>query len=863
MYRQIIKQTIDIFYLYIHYLFIHCDRKLHIPYVIPCLRKKRSLFTFPYNTKVRSTEIGINHAILFQDTGYNLRGEKCMLDYLKKLVGGSQAKKLDTYYRKVEEINKLEPDMEKLSDDELRAKTASFKEQLAGGKTVLDIQTEAFAVVREAAKRVVNLRHFDVQLIGGMVLTEGNIAEMPTGEGKTLVASLPSYLRALEGKGVHVITVNDYLASRDRELIGGIHEFLGLTVGLNVPMMEPNAKKQAYAADITYGVGNEFGFDHLRDHMAYHPDQRVQRPYHYAIIDEVDSVLVDEAKTPLIIAGKTGVSNELSYLCARVIKTFKEEEDFLFDPETKSTNFTDEGIAKIERGFDIDNLYDLEHQTLFHYVIQALRARMMFQRDIDYIVKEGKVLLVDAFTGRTMEGRSLSNGLHQAIEAKEGLELTEENKTQASITIQNYFRLYPILSGMTGTAKTEEKEFQQIYNMNVIQIPTNKPIQRIDLPDQIFDTIENKYKAVAKKVKELHAKGQPVLVGTTSILQSEKIAEYLKEESLTFEVLNAKTVEQEIQLISLAGQKGRITVATNMAGRGTDITLGEGVAELGGLYVIGTERNESRRIDNQLRGRSGRQGDPGCSEFFVSLEDDIIRRFAQEDREKLKKKYKADGDGRIVSDKAREFFDRTQRICEGSGYSVREYNIKLDDVLNLQRKTVYELRTRVLEGRDLLHLIKASIESYATNEVEYICSEEIVPEEWNLTLLVENLSKVLPGDGLEAITETPDKGQIKSIVSQSVQSYFTMIDEFAENEPIFDAIPRYLLSVIDRFWLEHIEAMDRLKEGIGLRGYSQEDPMRQYSREGFQLFTDMYHQIEKGIGQQAGAFFKAAKNQEK
>ena len=669
-----------------------------------------------------------------------------MLDKLKKLVGDSQAKKLNTYYRRVEEINKLEPEIEKLSDDELRAKTAYFKEQLAEGKTVLDIQNEAFAVVREAAKRVVGLRHFDVQLIGGMVLTEGSIAEMPTGEGKTLVASLPSYLRALEGKGVHVITVNDYLATRDRELIGGIHEFLGLTVGLNVPMMDPESKKMAYEADITYGVGNEFGFDHLRDHMAYHPSQRVQRPYHYAIIDEVDSVLVDEAKTPLIIAGKTGVSNELSYLCARVIKNFKEEDDYLFDPETKSTNFTEEGIAKIERGFDIENLYDLEHQTLYHYVIQALRARMMFERDVDYIVKEGKVLLVDAFTGRTMEGRSLSNGLHQAIEAKEGLELTEENKTQASITIQNYFRLYPILSGMTGTAKTEEKEFQQIYSMDVVQIPTNKPILRKDLPDQIFDTIENKYKAVAKKVKELHYKGQPVLIGTTSILQSEKVASYLKEENLVFEVLNAKTVEQEVQLISMAGQKGRITVATNMAGRGTDIMLGEGVAELGGLYVIGTEKNESRRIDNQLRGRSGRQGDPGYSEFFISFEDDLIRRFAQEDKEKLKKKFKADADGRITSDKAREFYERTQRICEGSGYSVREYNIKLDDVLNIQRKTVYELRTRVLEGRDLLPLIKASVESFVGNEVDWICSDDLIPEEWNLSLLVENLSKVLPSE---------------------------------------------------------------------------------------------------------------------
>ena len=473
------------------------------------------------------------------------------------------------------------------------------------------------------------------------------------------------------------------------------------------------------------------------------------------------------------------------------------------------------------------------------------------------LLKEGKVLLVDAFTGRTMEGRSLSNGLHQAIEAKEGLELTEENKTQASITIQNYFRLYPILSGMTGTAKTEEKEFQQIYNMDVVQIPTNKPILRKDLPDQIFDSIENKYKAVAKKVKELHDKGQPVLIGTTSIRQSEKVASYLKEENLVFEVLNAKTVEQEVQMISMAGQKGRITVATNMAGRGTDIMLGEGVADLGGLYVVGTEKNESRRIDNQLRGRSGRQGDPGCSEFFISFEDDLIRRFAQEDKEKLKKKFKADEDGRITSDKAREFYERTQRICEGSGYSIREYNIKLDDVLNIQRKTVYELRTRVLEGRDLLPLVVASVESFVGNEVDWVCSDDIIPEEWNLSLLVENLSKVLPGDGLASIKETLDKTKMKALFPKSCKHTWK-VDELAENQAIFDVMPRYLLSVIDHYWLEHIEAMDRLKEGIGLRGYSQEDPMRQYSREGFELFTDMYHQIEKGIGQQALTLFKTA-----
>lgn len=789
------------------------------------------------------------------------RGERKMLGYFKKLTGDKQTKKLNTYYNKVKQINALEPQIEKLTDEQLKAKTSYFKEQLENGKSVLDIQVEAFAVVREAAKRVVGMRHFDVQLIGGMVLSEGNIAEMPTGEGKTLVASLSSYLRALEGKGVHVITVNDYLATRDRELIGGIHEFLGLTVGLNLPMMDPNEKKAAYQADITYGVGTEFGFDHLRDHMAYDPNQRVQRPYHYAIIDEADSVLVDEAKTPLIIAGKTGVSNELSYLCARVIKTFKEDEDFLFDPETKSTNFTDEGIAKIERGFAIENLYDLEHQTLYHYVIQALRAHIMFKRDVDYIVKEGKVLLVDAFTGRTMEGRSLSNGLHQAIEAKEGLELTEENKTQASITIQNYFRLYPTLSGMTGTAKTEEKEFQEIYSMNVIQIPTNRPVIRKDLPDQVFDTIDNKYKAVARRVKELHEKGQPVLIGTTSILQSEEIADYLRKENLQFEVLNAKTVEQEIQLISLAGQKGRITVATNMAGRGTDIMLGEGVAELGGLYVVGTERNESRRIDNQLKGRSGRQGDPGTSEFFLSLEDDLIRRFASEEVEKLKKKLKTDSDGRVLNDKMIEFFDRTQRICEGSGYSIREYNIKLDDVLNLQRSTVYELRTRILEGRELVPLIKTSVESYVKNEIEYITSEEIIPENWELGLLVQNLSSVMPGTDLSVITDMMDRNKINDTVMAQLEGYFARLDAITENPQVLSAFPRYILSAVDHHWLAHLEAMERLKEGIGLRSYSQEDPMRQYGREGYALFTEMYHKIEKEIGIQTAAIVRSIESQ--
>ncbi|KYD16936.1 hypothetical protein B4119_3634 [Parageobacillus caldoxylosilyticus] len=476
-----------------------------------------------------------------------------MLSLLKKTIGDASERRLRKYRQLVEQINQLEPQMEKLTNEELRAKTEYFKEQLALGKSVGDIKVEAFAVVREAAKRVLGMRHFDVQLMGGLVLAEGNIAEMATGEGKTLVASLPSYLRALEGKGVHVITVNDYLAKRDRNLIGQIHEFLGLTVGLNLPMMSPSEKKKAYQADITYGIGTEFGFDYLRDNMVYDLSDKVQRPYHYAIIDEIDSVLIDEAKTPLIIAGKTRSSSELHYIAARLVKRFERDVDYIYDEEMKTTNLTEKGIEKVEKAFGIDNLYDLQHQILYHYVIQALRAHVIFKRDVDYIVRDGKVMLVDMFTGRVMEGRSLSDGLHQAIEAKEGLEITEENKTQASITIQNYFRMYPILSGMTGTAKTEEKEFQHVYGMDVIPIPTNRPKIRVDMPDNVYMTRHDKYVAVAKEVKRRHEKGQPVLIGTTSILQSEEVAKYLDKENLPYELLNAKTVEQEAEVIAKAG----------------------------------------------------------------------------------------------------------------------------------------------------------------------------------------------------------------------------------------------------------------------------------------------------------------------
>ncbi|KAB7706603.1 accessory Sec system translocase SecA2 [Bacillus aerolatus] len=777
-----------------------------------------------------------------------------MISFFKKL-GDSNDQRLKKYYKIIQQINALETDFEKLSDEELAQKTVIFKERLENGETIDDLKAEAFAVVREASKRVLGMRHYDVQLIGGLVLTEANIAEMATGEGKTLVASLPSYLRALEGKGVHVITVNDYLASRDRETIGPLHEFLGLTVGLNLPLMSPEEKQRAYQADITYGVGTEFGFDYLRDNMVWHPTQRTQRPYHFAIIDEVDSVLIDEAKTPLIIAGKMPASADLHVIGARVANRFAKDEDYHLDDETKAVSLTEQGIEKVEKAFGIDNLYELEHQTLYHYMIQAVRAHVMFERDVDYIVKDGKVLLVDMFTGRTMEGRTLSDGLHQAIEAKEGLEITDENKTQASITIQNYFRMYPHLSGMTGTAKTEEKEFQQVYNMQVVQIPTNRPKQRVDMPDNIYADSETKYKAVTAEVKKRHASGQPVLVGTTSILQSEKIADYFREAGLSFELLNAKSVEQEVELISRAGQKNHITIATNMAGRGTDILLGDGVAELGGLFVLGTERHESRRIDNQLKGRSGRQGDPGASQFFISLEDTMFRRFAKEELEKLSKKLQTNELGIVTNKKMNEFVDRVQRIVEGANFSMREYNLKLDDVINEQRGIIFGLRNKAVDLDEHFDRFLSMLQEAASDEVDRLCPEDESSDEWQVDQLAGNISALLGGRPVHLPEEVTSRKEVDGAVQRDVSAY---VEELTSgHQPEWDEyIKRIILSTIDRLWVSHLENMTRLKEGIGLRYYQQEDPMRIYAREGLQLFTDMHHQLQKEIASQFGRLIK-------
>lgn len=781
-----------------------------------------------------------------------------MLAKLKKVLVDGQEKRLKKFRKTVERINQLEPEMEKLSDQELRDKTDEFKEKLASGKTLEDIKAEAFAVVREASKRVLGLRHFDVQLIGGMVLVDGDICEMATGEGKTLVASLPSYLRGLEGKGVHVITVNDYLARRDKELIGQVHEFLGLTVGLNLPMMETAEKQKAYQADITYGVASEFGFDYLRDNMVYDLRQKVQRPFHYAIIDEIDSILIDEAKTPLIIADKTKVSPNLYYVCAKVVKSFKKDVDYLYDPLLKTVNFTDTGITKIERAFGIDNIYDLEHQTLYHFVLQALRARVMFQKDVDYIVQDGKIKLVDMFTGRIMEGRSYSDGLHQALEAKEGLEITEENKTLAQITIQNYFRMYPILSGMTGTAKTEEREFQALYGMDVIQVPTNKPRIRVDKEDFVFLTKENKYRAVAKEVQKRHQKGQPVLIGTTSIIQSETMATYLDEIGVPYELLNAKSVEKEAQLISLAGQKGQVTIATNMAGRGTDIMLGEGVAELGGLLVIGTERHESRRIDNQLKGRSGRQGDPGETQFYISLEDDLLQRFGKEEIEKFLPQVKTDENGLVLNKNILDLVDRIQKFCEDHNYSIREYTLKVDDVVNQQRGVIYKLRNRILEEENLFPIITPMIESTVKSLLESYCAKELLPEEWDLKQLAAQLKAIIPNAEISFDNQKIiDRQDVEKIIEESYFSYLEKLEHLKEKKELQNYIRQILLRNLDTLWLSHLENMNRLKEGISLRGYSQEDPMRIFEREGFVLFQMMYSQLERNSSIQ---FSKLAKN---
>ena len=654
-----------------------------------------------------------------------------MLGFIQKLLGNKNAKEIKRIRSIVEEINGLEPSLLSLSDTSLRAKTEEFKERLAKGETLDDILPEAFAVVREASKRVLGMRHFDVQMIGGIVLHRGNIAEMRTGEGKTLVATLPVYLNALSGKGVHVVTVNDYLAKRDSEWMGRLYNFLGLSTGLIVAGLDYDQRKQSYGADITYGTNNEFGFDYLRDNMVIHADQMVQRPLNYAIVDEVDSILIDEARTPLIISGPGERSTERYYELAKIVPHLVKDEDYTIDEKQKTIAPTDEGIAKVEKMLHIENLYDSSNLELNHLLSASLRAYAMMERDKDYVVKDGEVVIVDEFTGRLMFGRRYSDGLHQAIEAKEGLRVERESQTLASITFQNYFRMYEKLSGMTGTAKTEEQEFNNIYGLEVYEIPPNKVLARIDMPDLIFKTKEAKYRAVVRDVVERHKTGQPILVGTTSITQSEMLSDMLTKAGVPHNVLNAKHHEKEAEIVANAGQYGMVTIATNMAGRGTDISLGEGVAELGGLHILGTERHESRRIDNQLRGRSGRQGDNGSSQFFLSLEDDLMRIFGADNIAGMMDKLGMEEDEPIEHSLITKSIERAQKKVENHNFNIRKYILEYDDVMNQQREVLYGQRRLILNNQSLRETILHMVDNLIINAMNQYADEKLYPEEWN------------------------------------------------------------------------------------------------------------------------------------
>lgn len=789
----------------------------------------------------------------------NLLGEENMLTKVKELFSES-TRDIKRLYKLAQQVNELEPTIASLTDEQLREKTEYFKKRLKDGDTLDDLKVEAFAVVREAAKRVLGLRHYDVQLIGGFVLHEGNIAEMQTGEGKTLVATLPSYLHALEGKGVHIITANEYLARRDYEQMGKVFQFLGLTVGLNISQMSPQQKKQAYAADITYGTGTEFGFDYLRDNMVYDLNDKVQRKLHYAIIDEIDSILIDEARTPLIIANKSSMGAELFRITAQIVKHFKNGVDYELYPETKQIFLTDEGAAKIEKTFGIDNLYDVEHQVLLHHVMQSLRAFVIMKRDVDYIVKNGKVLLVDQFTGRVMDGRTFSDGLHQAIEAKEGVEITEENEVQATITIQNYFRMYDILCGMTGSATPSKDEFWNTYHLRVVTIPTNKPSRRIDMEDLVYRTYEAKVRKVVTEVQKMNKIGRPVLIGTTSIAQSERLSQYLTKAGIPHQVLNAKTEEDEARIIAQAGQKGQVMIATNMAGRGTDILLGEGVAELGGLHIIGTERHESNRIDMQLRGRAGRQGDPGSSQFIISLEDDLFRLYDQEELEKWLKKVQTDENGLIISPDPIKFVRKVQETIENAHYSARAHLLKLDSVIDQQSKIIYQIRDRILalQNEEVLFKMIEHIENYVTQTVDKYCPSDVFFEDWNIKGLHEELSFVfLQFNKTIDDFKGSEKEEIKQLVLEEYESLKSDLLTLKQDEALTLRLKRLMIQIIDSNWINHLNRLTDLKDGIHLRGYGQEDPYRAFEIEAYHEFVRLQQNIHAETAIKAMNYIKS------
>lgn len=770
--------------------------------------------------------------------------------FFDRLFNGSNEKEIKKIRKIVEQqINPLEDGLKKLSDSSLANKTNEFKARLAKGETLDDILPEAFAVIREASRRVLGMRHFDTQLIGGIILHRGNIAEMCTGEGKTLVATAPVYLNALEGKGVHVITVNDYLAKRDSEWMGQVYKFLGLSVGLIVHDLDFNQRKIAYNSDITYGTNNEFGFDYLRDNMVTSLDQMVQRPLHYCLIDEVDSILIDEARTPLIISGPGQKSTDAYYTVAKLVPQLKKEEDYTIDEKQKTVAPTEAGVAKMEKLLHVENLYDAENLELNHLFVQALRAQTMMTRDKDYVVKDGEVVIVDEFTGRLMYGRRYSDGLHQAIEAKEGLEVQRESQTLATITFQNYFRMYDKLAGMTGTAKTEEQEFIKIYGLPVLQVPTNKPIQRKDLPDVIFKNKRGKYKAVVREVERRHATGQPMLIGTTSIEQSEELSHMLDQANIPHSVLNAKYHEREAAIVALAGQKSAVTIATNMAGRGTDISLGEGVAELGGLAIIGTERHESRRIDNQLRGRAGRQGDPGSSQFFLSLEDDLLRIFGGDNIKSFMEKMGLEEDEPINSRMVSNAIQKAQKRVEARNFDIRKYVLEYDDVMNQQRKVVYDQRRKILEGEDMKDQILSMVDNIIEKGMETYADPKLYPEEWDFAGLLKYAEKyfLAPGDlKLEEI-EDMSREEVEDKLKTMAHETYNAREESIGSPMMRELEKAVMLKVVDSKWMEHLDDMDMLKEGISLRSYGQRNPIVEYKVEAFDIFEEMQQAMMETI----------------
>lgn len=773
-----------------------------------------------------------------------------MFKFIERLFNGSNEREIKKMRRVVEEqINPLEASLKNLSDASLAHKTVEFKNRLANGETLDDILPEAFAVVREASRRVLGMRQYDVQLIGGMVLHSGNIAEMCTGEGKTLVAVAPVYLNALEGKGAHVITVNDYLAKRDSEWMGQVYKFLGLSVGLIVHDLDFNQRKIAYNSDVTYGTNNEFGFDYLRDNMVTRLDQMVQRPLHYCLIDEVDSILIDEARTPLIISGPGQKSTDMYYTVAKLVPKLEKDVDYTIDEKQKTVAPTEAGVAKMEKLLHVDNLYDTKNLELNHIFNQALRAETMMKRDRDYVVKDGEVIIVDEFTGRMMYGRRYSDGLHQAIEAKEGCKVERESQTLATITFQNYFRMYDKLAGMTGTAKTEEQEFIKIYGLEVFQIPTNKPIRRVDLPDAIYKTKRGKIRAVVREVKRRHATGQPILIGTTSIEQSEELSHYLKKEGIVHNVLNAKYHEKEAMIVAQAGQKGQVTIATNMAGRGTDIVLGYGVAELGGLAIIGTERHESRRIDNQLRGRAGRQGDPGSSQFFLSLDDDLLRIFGGDNIKKFMEKMGLDEDEEIKSKMVSNAIRKAQQRVENRNFETRKYVLEYDDVMNQQRQVLYEQRRRILEGEDMKDQIIRMVDELINHAMNTYADEKLYPEEWDLAGLIKYCEKyfLVPGEITVEQIEDMSREEIQKLLVKTAHDTYESREKSIGSELMRELEKAVMLKVVDAKWMEHLDNMDMLKEGINLRSYGQRNPIVEYKVEAFDMFEEMEHIIMETI----------------